>query len=98
MNELLEALNFDKERGGNDGLAAYLDSTQVKNVRADINDLLTKERLAVLTSVEKMLRDNITQIDKDIKSAPDHTALIWLNAEKTAINVILTELTTLKPC
>jgi len=81
MNELLEALNFDKERGGNDGLAAYLDSTPIKNVRTDIHDLLTKERLAVLTSVEKMLLAEIPTS----------------KAQEPFIKYLLRNLTTLKP-
>jgi hypothetical protein len=58
MNELLEALNFDKERGGNDGLAAYLDSTPVKNVKADIEKLmLTQEDKARIEAIEKYLQE-----------------------------------------
>jgi hypothetical protein len=52
---------------------------------------------AVLTSVEKMLRDKVRWIDSVIKKTPSKHLKIQLIAARTELFILLENLTTLKP-
>lgn len=47
--------------------------------------------------VEKMLKDNLAQINKDLKAAKDREDIIGLNGEKTAVEILLTDLKNITP-
>jgi HEPN domain-containing protein len=48
-------------------------------------------------AVEKLLKDNLAQINKDLKNVKMRGDIIGINGEKTAVEILLTELQTLKP-
>ena len=48
-------------------------------------------------AVEKLLKDNLAQINKDLKNVKMQGDIIGINGEKTAVEILLTELQTLNP-
>jgi len=48
-------------------------------------------------AVEKLLKDNLAQINKDLKTTLEREDILCLSGEKTAVEILLTELQTLKP-
>lgn len=52
---------------------------------------------AMLTAVEKLVKDSLTQINKDLRSTNDREAIIGLNGEKTALELVLNELKSIQP-
>ena len=52
---------------------------------------------AMRDAMEKMLKENLAQINKDLKAAKERENILLLNGERTAVEILLTELQTLTP-